>query len=306
MGRKLIAFTAPVVLLVWTLFWVGANDVWQFLYAADPWWILGALALTVPQYALSAWRWAYTANALGLALSFRDAVEHYYFAGLLNSALPGGVAGEVAKVWTHGSALRQQFATGYRDAFNAVVIERTFGQIILAIATAVASFVFPVASVGAREIYVAIAVLVIAMACIMAIARMLDWHASWMSTAQRIGSDLVTAVTPLRRLCTQAIVSFTILSTYVGVAFCAAYALQVTLPTSELLLGSLLMLLSMAIPISIGGFGIREVSAAGVWGLYGADPAQGVAVAVLYGVVNLVASAPGLLYAARVRWLRNG
>jgi hypothetical protein len=61
------------------------------------------------------------------------------------------------------------------------------------------------------------------------------------------------------------------------------------------------VLVAMALPLSLAGWGIREGAAAGIWMLAGLPVAQGVAVSLLYGVVVLVSALPGafLLLASR-------
>ena len=56
---------------------------------------------------------------------------------------------------------------------------------------------------------------------------------------------------------------------------------------------TLLALLAMALPLNIGGWGPREGVAAWAFGAAGLSAAQGVATAVVYGVLVLVASLPG-------------
>jgi hypothetical protein len=58
---------------------------------------------------------------------------------------------------------------------------------------------------------------------------------------------------------------------------------------------ALLVLLAMAVPISIGGWGPREGAAAWAFALAGLGAAAGVTTAVIYGVLALVASLPGAI-----------
>ena len=58
-----------------------------------PSWVLSALALSVVQVLVSAWRWRFTAGRLGIALPFGEAVREYYLSMFVNQVLPGGVFG---------------------------------------------------------------------------------------------------------------------------------------------------------------------------------------------------------------------
>jgi hypothetical protein len=66
---------------------------------------------------------------------------------------------------------------------------------------------------------------------------------------------------------------------------------------------ALLVLLAMGLPTNIAGWGPREGAAAGVFAVAGLGAAEGVATAVVYGVMALVATLPGAVVLAAA-WLR--
>jgi hypothetical protein len=78
-----------------------------------------------------------------------------------------------------------------------------------------------------------------------------------------------------------------------------------TASPSRMLPLALLVLLAMGLPTNIAGWGPREGVAAWVFSVAGLSAAQGVATAVVYGVMVLVASLPGavVLFTA---WLHRG
>ncbi len=84
----------------------------------------------------------------------------------------------------------------------------------------------------------------------------------------------------------------------------AARTAGVTASPVRLVPLALLVLLAMGVPINIGGWGPRDGVAAWAFGVAGLGAAQGVATAVVYGVIVLVASLPGagVLVTA---WLRE-
>jgi hypothetical protein len=73
----------------------------------------------------------------------------------------------------------------------------------------------------------------------------------------------------------------------------AARAAGATAPLSRLVPLTLLALLAMALPLNVAGWGPREGVAAWAFAAAGLTAAQGVAAAVTYGVLALVASLPG-------------
>ena len=68
---------ALLALLVW---WLDASALLDRLAGFDPRWALVAVAISLPQIVLLAFRWKFTAGRLGLDLPFGVAVREYYIA----------------------------------------------------------------------------------------------------------------------------------------------------------------------------------------------------------------------------------
>jgi hypothetical protein len=54
--------------------------------------------------------------------------------------------------------------------------------------------------------------------------------------------------------------------------------------------------MTMLIPVTVAGWGLRESAAAALWGAVGLTAADGVIVSVAYGLLVLVGSLPGALF----------
>jgi hypothetical protein len=83
----------------------------------------------------------------------------------------------------------------------------------------------------------------------------------------------------------------------------AARTAGTTAPASRMLPLALLAMMGMALP-GVAGWGPREGATAWVFGAAGLGAGQGVAAAVVYGVMVLVASLPGAVVLVTV-WLRR-
>jgi hypothetical protein len=83
----------------------------------------------------------------------------------------------------------------------------------------------------------------------------------------------------------------------------AARTAGATAPLSRLLPLALLVLLAMAVPTNVGGWGPREGAAAWLFGIAGLGAGQGLATATVYGVLVIIASLPGaaVLITTRLR-----
>ena len=93
------------------------------------------------------------------------------------------------------------------------------------------------------------------------------------------------------------------LAGHVATYVVAARAVGVTASPAQLLPLVLLVLLAMAVPLNIAGWGPREGMAAWAFAAAGLGAAEGVATAVAYGAMVTVASLPGavVLLVASVR-----
>jgi uncharacterized membrane protein YbhN (UPF0104 family) len=82
---------------------------------------------------------------------------------------------------------------------------------------------------------------------------------------------------------------------YCSIFLLAAHAVGVSASTATLLPIALFVLIAMAVPTNIGGWGPREGAAAWVFAEAGLGATQGVATAAVYGVLTLIACLPGAL-----------
>jgi hypothetical protein len=81
----------------------------------------------------------------------------------------------------------------------------------------------------------------------------------------------------------------------------AARTAGVTTPLTGLVPLALLVLLAMAVPLSVAGWGPREGVAAWAFAAAGLGAGAGVATTVVYGVMSLVAVLPGAVALVLVR-----
>ncbi len=95
--------------------------------------------------------------------------------------------------------------------------------------------------------------------------------------------------------------SVIVLAGYVAMFVLAADVAGVGASVAELLPLALLALLAMSLPLNVGGWGPREGVAAWAFGAAGLGAGRGLTVAVVYGVLSLVASLPGAVVPV-ARW----
>jgi uncharacterized membrane protein YbhN (UPF0104 family) len=262
------------------------------LAGLDPVWLVAAVALSVPMHVLSAARWRYTCLRLGLTLGGLRALGDYYLASLVNMTLPGGVGGDLARAFRHGHARRNETDSPYRRALHAVLLERAAGQgalLLLLAAGALAQLErFPWLGPWAGAGVATVAALLLA---VVPLARRLPGDGA----AGRLVADAGRAFLPAHVAARQALLSLAVVATYVAAFWCASRAVHAPLPPGLVLLAVPLVLTAMTLPVSVGGLGVREASAAALWPLLGLDGSAGAASALCYGAAMLLGSLPGAL-----------
>ena len=282
-----------VALLVAVALWVEPAAVLAEVTRLAPEWVLAALAVSVLQVMLSAWRWQFTAGRVDVPLRFRYALREYYLALLVNQLLPGGVLGDAGRAHRHA---RQ--ATSKGSAWRAVVIERASGQMAVALLTLVALLTSPLwhAALGGTGLLVLAAGVV---ALVLVVAALGIWcrrerGPTLPSWCVALGRDVRRGLLERRVWPLQLASSLAIVISYGLVMVCAARAIGSEMPALDILALAPVLLLAMLVPLSIAGWGLREGAAAGIWVLVGLPAAQGVAISLAYGVLVLLSSLPGI------------
>jgi uncharacterized membrane protein YbhN (UPF0104 family) len=254
--------------------------------------LLAAVGIGVVTTALSAWRWQLVARGLGIRLPYGPAIADYYRALFLNAALPGGVLGDVHRAVRHGRS-SGDLGRGVR----AVVLERAAGQVVLAVAGA--GVLLTVASPVRSEVRQF--ALPAAVAALGAVAVGLAVRMNRGAGARRrraLVAQVRAALLSRRNGPGVAVASVAVLAGHVAMFLLAARVTGSDASAVVLLPLAVLALLAMSLPLNVGGWGPREGVTAWAFGAAGLGAGDGLAVAVVYGVLGFAASLPGVLVPA--------
>jgi uncharacterized membrane protein YbhN (UPF0104 family) len=304
-GVLLLRLAAAVTVLWFLWRHVGTAPFKEGLDAVTWPAVVAAVTLTALTTVCSAWRWRVAAQALGLGIGLPAAVRAYYRSLFLNSVLIGGVLGDVHRAVTHGRR-SGDVVLGLR----AVAWERLCGQVIQAAVTAVVLLTQP-SPVRPALPYVLAGIAGVAgiVGCAALVARHTDrrGRSRLIRTARAVADDLRHGMLAPHVWPQLALASVLVVAGHTAVFVIAARVAGSTAPLGELL--ALLMVVQTAtvIPLSIGGWGLREGAAAWAFAAAGFGAATGVTVAILYAVLMLIAVAPGagLLLGDAVRRRRD-
>lgn len=247
-----------------------------------------------------AWRWSMVASGLGVHVRLPSAIAAYYRSQFLNLTLPGGVVGDAHRAVRHG---RDVGAMG--RSLRSVGWERALGQVVQLVLTALVLVVLP--SPVRTTALVAVLVVVAGTGLLLA-ARSVLRNVSDRGTSRdvsgrtaRIGRAVVRDlprdlrnILLVRRAWPGIVLASALAATgHVVVFLVAVSAAGVDASALRAVPVALIVLQASAIPASVAGWGPREGVAAWAFGSAGLGAAQGVSVAVLYGVMVLVATLPG-------------
>jgi glycosyltransferase 2 family protein len=238
-----------------------------------PWWsFVAAGALGGLGVLMQALRWRIVARHHDIDVRLGAAVARCWQAAFLNSVLPGGLVGDAvravddstdASVITRRGALASGFASMAAERLVGTAVVFSAGGLVLLPQA-------PLAGVGC---------LVAAIVAALIASR-------W-----------------LRRLSASEILQVVLLSVLGWMCFATLFMLCVavlapTAPAAVLPSSAAVALAGMSVPVGVGGWGIREMASAWSFTLSGLSAAEGVRVAVGYGVLALASTVPGAVIAS--------
>ena len=282
-------------LLYWAFRSVDLGAVAGHLARLDAFWVAVALAALAAQVAVAGQRWAWIATRLGAALAAGRAIRYSFAALFFNQALPSTVGGDAMRVWLLGRADRQ-----WKRALYSVFVDRAAGVGFLAVVVAAClpwSLDLIAAPAGRAAVLVigsggvAGLVLGLALGFVTPGRRLAAWRLA--RFLFEIAGAARTALLDRARGPGIAVLSIVIHVLTVFAAWCLARAIASS-PNAinMLILIPPVMLISM-IPISIGGWGIREGAMVVAFGYAGIEPSRALAVSVLLGATTLAVGIVG-------------
>lgn len=270
-------------ILVLLLAKVGADPFVDGLRRTSVGAVVVALVVTAGTTWCCAWRWSLLAQRLDVEVTVRAAYRRYYRSQLLNATLPGGVVGDLHRGVDHG---RETGALG--RALRSVFWDRATGQAVQAVLAVGAVVLLPQAVRPA-----------VAWGAVAAVAGAVVLLGVLPARARRRLLTEVRDVPAARGVWPRVVLASSLAAAgHVAVFVVAARTVGVTAPLAQLVGLAFVVLVASALPLSVAGWGPREGATAWLFGAAGLGAGVGVSVAVVYGVLSLVATLPGLLVLA--------
>jgi len=283
-----------LAVLVWRL---GTGPFLEGLRSVDAESLAAAAGILAVTTVCCAWRWTIVARGLGVELSLPTAVAAYYRSLFLNSTLPGGIVGDVHRGVSHGRDVRD-----VNRALRAVAWERVAGQVVQVLLVVVVLLVLPSPLESAMP---PVAILLgLAAAAVLLLARVRPGgESAWGRVRRAAAGDIRDALLARRAWLAVGLASVVVVAGYAATFMIAARSAGTTAPPSRMLPLALLAVVAMVLP-NVAGLGPREGVTAWAFAAAGLGAGRGVAAAVVYGVMVLVASLPGAIVLL-VAWFRG-
>jgi uncharacterized membrane protein YbhN (UPF0104 family) len=302
---RVVVPVATLAFLVWRL---GTGPFLDGLRTVDGRALAAAAGLGVLTTVCSAWRWRTVARGLGVDLPLGAAIAAYYRSTFLNVTVPGGVAGDVHRGFSHG---RDTDDVG--RGLRAVAWERSAGQAVQVVLTVAVLLVAPSPVRGAMP-FVALAVLAVgAGVALAARARPAAGRSRWARLRGAATRELRDGLLAARAWPAVAVASALVVAGHAATFLIAARTAGASAPLWQLLPLALIVLAAGVLP-NVGGWGPREGVTAWAFAAAGLGASRGVSTSVVYGVMVFVATLPGAVvlvvaWACRSRsspwlWLR--
>jgi hypothetical protein len=256
------------------------------------------------QINLGAERWRAILSAMTLDQTpSMLSVQAVFYASLFFNCLPlGSVGGDVARVW-----LARKFPLSIRQLVLSILVDRVLTVTALIVLTLVTlpTIAHPLAVTAWFGCAAALVVGAAGFLLLQPIARMLG---RWRD--QRLIYLLLRTTEELRYLAQRGglrgLVWALSAATCGGLAaYCLALSLDIGVGLIAMIAVTSIVTFLVALPISLGGWGVREISIVGLLGLLGVDREAALLLSVELGLVGTLMMLPGGLIWLTMRQNRN-
>jgi uncharacterized membrane protein YbhN (UPF0104 family) len=288
------------------LFMVDLPAAWQRMANQNLWLLWGALAIILVQIVFGALRWHVILARLGAPTPVAESLRLFYASVFFNTCFIGSIGGDVVRAWLAVRA-RVDPATSVRS----VILDRVAalaGIALLVIATAP---LFAARVGWGLPALLPAGLAVLGLGAIVVGAQLDRMPTGWLHLRPlRHLQTLGGAARSIFLRPASALPTLALAVAAQGAMALSAYAIAASLNLGVTAVDCLVLMqpvaLLTALPISIGGWGVRETAMIGLFGLIGVPAGAALVVSVELGVLTMVASLPGgVLWLVRVRALRQ-
>ena len=295
--KFLLRLLVSISILAIILRSMNVREGWQVVADARLEWLLFALFMQFGSTAVAAYRWQLIMRNLGFGQLFSFYWDSYFKGMFFNQGLPTSIGGDAIRVL---DVARRGYRK--RDALYGVAIDRITGLGALLLLALVAHLFNPglLPDQVSRPILWLLAAGLLGFSSLGLLGKM-----PWLGRYPRLAllkalSDRLLQAVALRRfllLASSLLVPLLAMLAFFGVG--RALGLRYDLVTYFAIVPPALVL--TIIPVSIAGWGVREGVMVGLFSLIGADKTVVLMMSLVYGILLILVSLPGLVVLLRSR-----
>ena len=292
--KNIFKYTLSLSLLYYVIATYG-DDMQKTLSIINYHYILLVFFISFIQYVLSAYRWMYISSKNGSEMNFLYCLKFYYISTFINNILPGGVVGDIYRAYSARES--DNNLINLSKSVQGIVFERLSGQIMMFFIFLISlTFFFLINAKYIAFLFTVVPVLLITF-IIYIVVRKIYFN--------KISSNEI--VINFRKIFSgkifwnHTIISFFVVLSYIVIYIISAEALGLSIDYFTFFVFTPIVLFSMTLPVSIGGWGVREGTALLIAFLLGLSASSSISVAVMYGILNLFCSLPGLYFLLSLR-----
>ena len=301
-GIRPVVSIALLILLFSLL--VDVNDVWTAIMTARPDGIALAIALIILALLVSAIKWGILLRAQVATISLPYLFNTYLVGLFFNNFLPSNVGGDVARIAdiakrtgkapeATASVIGERLISGLALALTALIglllSPQVSGQFAPIVGGLILFFVFVMGLFASRRAKRIISTV---------IRRLLG--PKWFERIGRVAGSIALAIRNPSTFLWALFWSFAFHITLVLVNYAIFIGLNINLPLISFVLYVPIIAAIQLVPVSVNGFGVREVAYVYFFGTVGVSSSGAAAAALLFGILVMLVSLPGgLIFASR-------
>ena len=301
-GIRPVVSVALLILLFSLL--VDVNDVWTAIMTARPDGIALAIALIILALLVSAIKWGILLRAQVATISLPYLFNTYLVGLFFNNFLPSNVGGDVARIAdiakrtgkapeATASVIGERLISGLALALTALIglllSPQVSGQFAPIVGGLILFFVFVMGLFASRRAKRIISTV---------IRRLLG--PKWFERIGRVAGSIALAIRNPSTFLWALFWSFAFHITLVLVNYAIFIGLNINLPLISFVLYVPIIAAIQLVPVSVNGFGVREVAYVYFFGTVGVSSSGAAAASLLFGILVMLVSLPGgLIFASR-------
>ncbi len=271
------------------------KDIQKTLSVINYQYILLVLLISFFQYILSAYRWMYISSKNGTEMNFFYCLRFYYISSFINNVLPGGVAGDIYRAYCARESTHR--VINLSKSVQGIVFERLSGQIMMFFIFLFSLTLFFLFNEKYLAFFYTVIPVTLAILIFYFIIKKIYFNKirsnEIMLNFKRIFSGII--------FWNHTIISFFVVLSYIIIYIISAEAIGLSIDYFSFFVFTPIILFSMTLPVSIGGWGVREATALLIAFLLGLSASSSISVAIMYGILNLLCSLPGLYFLLSIR-----